>query len=133
MTKPIPLLPVLFVAALLACAGAPPTETKDQTRPEANSPADGNTQSVKEQLSEWRNQIDTVDRELVALLNRRAGYVLKLAPLKRQIGVAVKDPGREQQVLDKLRAANSGPLTDESLEKIYATIMAAMRDLQAEK
>jgi chorismate mutase/prephenate dehydratase len=82
-------------------------------------------------LAEWRGRIDAADRELVALLNRRAEYVLKLAPLKRQIGAAVRDPGREEEVLRKLRKANRGPLPNEALEKIYGSIMGAMRDLQS--
>jgi chorismate mutase len=129
----IPLLAILLAPALVSCADAPQTETQDPARREASTPADTESQeAARKELTEWRNRIDTLDNELVALLNRRAEYVLQLAPLKRQIGVAVQDAGREQEVRDKLRAANSGPLPDESLEQIYAAIMAAMRDLQSQ-
>ena len=83
------------------------------------------------ELSHWRGEIDAVDREIVALLNRRTGCVLKLAPLKQGLGRDVRDAGREAVVLDNLRKASTGPLPDESLVKIYQEIMAAMRDLQS--
>jgi chorismate mutase/prephenate dehydratase len=81
-------------------------------------------------LSDWRGQIDSIDRQLVALLNRRAECVLRLAPLKRQNEIEVLDPEREQQVHHNLRAANNGPLPDDSLDAIFDQVMAAMRDLQ---
>jgi len=61
-------------------------------------------------LSEWRHEIDELDRQIVALLNQRAECVLNLAPLKRRRHIDILDRGREEEVLRKLRAANSGPL-----------------------
>lgn len=87
--------------------------------------------AVEKELSHWRGEIDAVDGEIVALLNRRTQYVLKLAPLKEELGRDVRDAGREAVVLDNLKKASTGPLPDESLVKIYQAIMAAMRDLQS--
>lgn len=87
--------------------------------------------SGQQELAAWRGKIDSVDTEIVALLNRRAEYVLKLAPLKREIGVGVQDSGREALVLQHLREANQGPLSDEALEEVYRAIMATMRELQS--
>jgi chorismate mutase len=105
---------LLFVALLVAAA-----------------PAWAQRSAAEDELAQWRGKIDSVDRELVALLNRRAEYVLKLAPLKREIGVSVQDSGREALVLRHLREANQGPLPDEALEEVYRAIMAAMRELQS--
>ena len=87
--------------------------------------------AVENELSHWRGEIDAVDLKIVALLNRRTGYVVKLAPLKEGLGRDVRDAGREAVVLDNLKKASTGPLPDESLVKIYQAIMAAMRDLQS--
>ena len=83
-------------------------------------------------LSDWRNEIDELDRQIVALLNRRANCVLSLAPLKRRQRIQVLDPDRENEVLRKLRAANAGPLPDELVEEIFSAVMAAMREIQKE-
>ena len=129
MHESVPALAILV--ALSACSEAPRAEAP-QSEAEAPPADSAKSTSPEEQLAQWRGRIDSADREIIALLNRRAGYVQQLAPLKRQIGMEVRDPGREQQVLDGLRAANKGPLADESIEKIYQAIMAAMRDLQSQ-
>ena len=81
-------------------------------------------------LADWRARIDEVDRDIVALLNRRAECVLRLAPLKKQAKIGVLDPSREREVHSNLRAANRGPLPPEAVDKIFDCIMAAMRELQ---
>lgn len=81
-------------------------------------------------LIAWRRDIDALDRELLELLNRRAKCVLQLAPLKRENNIDVLDPEREKAVQDNLRAANFGPLPDESVAEIFEAVMKAMRALQ---
>ena len=84
-------------------------------------------------LSNWRNEIDRVDRELVALLNRRAESVLGLSPLKRQQGMPVHEPEREKRVVDNIVSSNRGPLPDEALERIYRAVIKEMRAMQRER
>ena len=81
-------------------------------------------------LSDWRSEIDRLDREIVALLNRRAQCVLRLAPLKRQANKDVLDPAREAQVLRNLRGANAGPLSHDAVARVFESVMAEMRRLQ---
>jgi chorismate mutase len=83
-------------------------------------------------LSDWRNEINDLDREIVAILNRRAACVLELAPLKRQQGIPVFEPDRERRVHDNIESANKGPLSTESLTRIYEAVMREMRELQNE-
>ena len=83
-------------------------------------------------LGDWRDEIDRLDRETVKLLNRRAECVLGLAPLKRQQGRPVHEPGREELVLDNILASNSGPLKNEALERIFTAIIKEMREMQRE-
>lgn len=84
-------------------------------------------------LGDWRKDIDSLDRELVALLNRRAESVLGLAPLKRQQGVPVREPDRERRVLANVLESNRGPLTDESLKRIYEAVIQEMRAMQTQR
>ena len=84
-------------------------------------------------LTDWRAEIDRVDRELVNLLNRRAESVLALAPLKRQDGVPVHEPSREQRVVANIVCSNRGPLSDAALERIYEAVIREMRAMQRER
>ncbi len=77
-----------------------------------------------------RTQIDGVDRELLALLNRRAGLALQVGEVKKHSGGVVFRPEREAQVIDGLKAANAGPLQSDSVAPIWREIMSACRALE---
>ena len=81
-------------------------------------------------LSDWRRRIDEVDEKVLALLNERAGYVLKLAPIKRQQHVPIYEPNREREVIGNMCDRNPGPLGNEAVQHIFETIMAEMRAVQ---
>lgn len=82
-------------------------------------------------LLELRNGIDQVDRELLALLNRRAALANEVGEIKRAEGSPVFRPEREAQVINGLQAANPGPLKGENLAHIWREIMSACRALEA--
>ena len=84
-------------------------------------------------LSDWRKEIDLLDREVVALLNRRAECVLGLAPLKRRQGMPVREPKRESVVLDNILVSNRGPLPNQALEHIYKAVIQEMRTMQRQR
>ena len=75
-------------------------------------------------LEELRQQIDKVDEELVALLNRRAEIVVQIGKLKSADGAPIYAPDREKRVLEKIRQANRGPLPDKTLIAIYRELMS---------
>ena len=81
-------------------------------------------------LLSLREQIDTVDRELLALLNRRARIALEVGELKKREGSPVFRPEREAQVIASLESANAGPLRDDSVAPIWREIMSACRALE---
>ncbi|MBL8331528.1 MAG: prephenate dehydratase [Rubrivivax sp.] len=83
------------------------------------------------ELLALRDRIDAVDRELLALLNRRAGLALEVGELKKRDGSPVFRPEREAQVIDGLKAANAGPLRTESVAPIWREIMSACRSLES--
>jgi chorismate mutase/prephenate dehydratase len=88
------------------------------------------TPAVAPELLALRQHIDAVDRELLALLNRRAGLALEVGELKKREGTVVFRPEREAQVIDGLKAANPGPLQSESVAPIWREIMSACRALE---
>ena len=84
-------------------------------------------------LVDWREKINQVDRRIISLLNERVNYVLELAPLKRQAGIPVHEPGREIQVLENIKIENQGPLSNEAICHIFETVMAEMKAVQVEQ
>jgi chorismate mutase/prephenate dehydratase len=82
-------------------------------------------------LSELRTSIDQVDRELLALLNRRAALANEVGEIKRAEGSPVFRPEREAQVINGLQAANPGPLKDNNIAHVWREIMSACRALEA--
>ncbi|MCW7536496.1 prephenate dehydratase [Aquabacterium sp. A7-Y] len=81
-------------------------------------------------LQMLRTQIDSVDRELLALLNRRAALAQAVGELKKKEGSVVFRPEREAQVIDGLKAINAGPLQTDSVAPIWREIMSACRALE---
>jgi chorismate mutase/prephenate dehydratase len=75
-------------------------------------------------LEELRQQIDEIDRELVALLNRRAEIVVQVGKLKNADGTPIYSPDREKAVFERIKAANKGPLPDKTLLAIYRELMS---------
>jgi chorismate mutase/prephenate dehydratase len=82
-------------------------------------------------LSELRTQIDALDQELLALLNRRASLAHEVGEIKRVEGSPVFRPARETEVIATLQAANPGPLPPGSVASIWREIMSACRALEA--
>lgn len=78
-----------------------------------------------------RRQIDEVDEELVALLNRRAALAAQVGRVKAGGGpAAVYRPEREAQVYEHVLAANAGPLPGSALRAIYGEIVSACRAVE---
>ncbi len=82
-------------------------------------------------LAELRIQIDAVDRELLQLLNRRAGLAHEVGEIKRVEGSPVFRPEREAQVIAGLQGANPGPLQAPHVASIWREVMSACRALEA--
>ena len=83
-----------------------------------------------QRIEALRVKINQIDQEVVTLLNRRAKVALEIGKVKQEIGKAVLDSKREEQVLKNLHDANYGPISDQALRSVYQAIMAAMKQLQ---
>jgi chorismate mutase len=84
-------------------------------------------------IAGWRRKIDELDRRLAELLNQRAQAAHEIGKLKRNIGMPIYEPEREQAVFDNVRKLNQGPLPDRDLLRIYERIMDVMRQIQKEE
>ena len=96
--------------------------------PHAYQPDD---RPVDEQLADLRVRIDSVDRQLLALMSERARLAHAVGEVKKIDGSPVFRPDREVQVIERVKAANPGPLMPESIGPIWREIMSACRALEA--
>jgi chorismate mutase len=83
-------------------------------------------------LSDWRRQIDEIDRKLVELLNQRSRCALEIGKLKQSANLPLYQPDREQEVLQNAEAANSGPLTDAAIRRLFERIIDEARSIERE-
>lgn len=80
-----------------------------------------------------RGRIDEIDRELVRLLNERASSSMQIGRIKAGERGRVYVPEREVMVYSNILSANTGPLSDGALKRIYDAIMEESRLLQSER
>jgi prephenate dehydrogenase len=87
--------------------------------------------AVSPALSEAREMIDDVDREIMALLARRALISRRAAAAKAELGVAVRDARREAELLEARRreAARLG-LDPDAVAAIFEAILGFSRKVQ---
>jgi chorismate mutase len=78
-------------------------------------------------VSKLREEIDGIDRDLLAAVNRRLEVVRRLHEHKVEHGVPLRDPGREASMLASLGEANNGPLSDEGLAGFFRHVLDLTR------
>src|SRR3989344_6574307 len=77
-----------------------------------------------------RKEIDSVDSQIVGLLNKRLGLAIEIGSEKKKKGESVYDPGREEQIISGLKEKNNGPLPSDALELLFREIFSASRKAQ---
>jgi chorismate mutase / prephenate dehydratase len=82
-------------------------------------------------LADLRVQIDSIDQQLLSLLNRRALVAEQVGEVKKREGTAFFRPDRVAQVIDKIQTANPGPLKNSHVTAIWREIMSACLALEA--
>ena len=88
------------------------------------------TLATRKQLNDLRKEIDSIDEKIVGLVSERARHAQKIGQAKRATSKDVLDPGRERTVMERVRAANEGPLADPAVEAIFREIVSACRASQ---
>ena len=83
---------------------------------------------LPEDLSALRARIDGIDDAILKLLSERAGIAQQVGRTKK--GEKIYRPEREAQIVQRLRAANLGPLSGDTVERLIREIMSACRALE---
>ncbi|HEX5364490.1 MAG TPA: prephenate dehydratase [Gallionella sp.] len=84
---------------------------------------------MSENLKKYREQIDNLDEELLRLVNQRAALAQQIGHQK-QDGTVLR-PEREAQVLRRLQALNTGPLSNAAVAALFTEVMSQCRALEA--
>jgi chorismate mutase/prephenate dehydratase len=87
-----------------------------------------------ERLQQLRRDIDELDDSIVELLERRAQTVVRVGEVKRESGLPMHDPEREQRLLDrlerKLGAGGSSTFPRTSVRPVFREIISACLSTQ---
>ncbi len=81
-------------------------------------------------LDEWRKKIDSVDLQLVKLLNDRAHYAAEIGKIKVALGLEAYTPDREEEIMQNVTEANHGPLSMQALRRLFERIIDESRSVE---
>ncbi len=84
-----------------------------------------------EVVRQQRMYIDRVDQTIVALLRERIRLGLAVGEWKRANAIPVRVEARELDVLARVRQAAGGPLTPESVARIFRVVIEETAAAQA--
>jgi chorismate mutase/prephenate dehydratase len=82
-------------------------------------------------LAGLRVQIDSLDQQVLSLLNQRARVAEQVGEIKRAEGSPFFRPDRVAQVIEKIQAGNQGPLLNQHVSSIWREVMSACLALEA--
>ena len=79
------------------------------------------------ELEQYRQEIDRIDAQIVALFEARMEVTRKVGEYKLKRGLPVLDAGREKEVLAKKTALLKDPDRSEDVTVLYECIMGISR------
>ena len=85
--------------------------------------------STPQQIEDLRAEIDSVDKELIALLEKRASLVFAIGDYKKKYNMPIHDPVRELKIRSKIKnlVTPEGPLKTCEMESLVMTIVERFR------
>lgn len=84
-------------------------------------------------LEALRVEIDRLNREILALLQRRAAIVLDIGRIKKELDLPGFDPLREEEMIEALTNSATGPFGPPEVREVFQAIFRASLDLQGRK
>ena len=84
-------------------------------------------------LDDCRDAIDSIDNEMLELLNKRMKVVERVGEIKNDTGGAIYRPEREKAIIErltKMSKASGGILNQAAIEAIFLEVFAVSRNLE---
>lgn len=88
---------------------------------------------LKEMLDVYRNEIDSINNQILSLLSRRGELSKKIGEEKEDKNLQIYDPQREKAMMRNLLQKNKGPLSNGAIEKLFKEIFRTSTELQNPK
>lgn len=86
--------------------------------------------SETKSIEEVRDQIDSIDQQVLDLLNERMLWVKKIGEIKKTANSTIYRPEREKAILQRLAGLNNGHLNSQAIEAIFLEIFAVSRNIE---
>jgi chorismate mutase/prephenate dehydratase len=107
------------------------TQPEPTNRPETGEPEASVTDVPPgKEMEEIRRGIDSIDEEIVRLLDRRAWLARRIGEIKHQKGLAAYAPARERAVLDRVAALGEGEFPKRGLQAVFREIISSSISLE---
>lgn len=87
---------------------------------------------IEERLKLLRQKIDSLDDQILHLLNERAEVASKIGKIKSELHIDSYNPQREEEVLQRLGSQNHGLFPEQAIPTIFREIISACRSLEVE-
>lgn len=81
----------------------------------------------QKEVAELRARIDELDDEILGLVARRVQAALRIAELKRKLGLPIYDPERERDIFTRLCAQAPEPLKPNMVRRIFERLIDETR------
>jgi monofunctional chorismate mutase len=81
-------------------------------------------------MEQYRKEINSIDEELVKLLERRFNVVLKIGQYKKENNLPIYDEKREKMVIENCVSILDNKNYSHNIEDVYNKIMETCKDLE---
>lgn len=85
---------------------------------------------IRETITSFREEIDSIDSQLLTIFNRRASLALEIGRIKKILDLPVYDPSREKRIFDRMKGDNPGPLDDGAVVRLFERVIDESRRLE---
>lgn len=87
---------------------------------------------IEEKIKSLRQRIETLDGQILRLLNERAEIVMEVGKEKSKGKMDSYDPQREEEIVRSLVLQNNGPFPKQAIAPVFREIISACRSLETE-
>jgi chorismate mutase len=81
-------------------------------------------------MNALRKRIDSIDSELLRLLNERAACAEEIGRVKSGLGMPAYSPEREEEVMRHVASENEGPLSEQAVRRLFERIIDESRSIE---